>query len=119
VPYVGTLFSSVLISILMAMNYTKGLVEQFKFLVLLSTLSVLIPYLFSTASYFILKIKNGPLKTSELLQCILLFAVSFSYVLWAIASAGQQTIYYGFLLQMIGIPLYLWMAAKKENASFR
>lgn len=116
VPYVGMLFSSVLISILMAMNYTKGLVEQFKILVLLSTLSVLIPYLFSTAAYFILKTKSGPLKRGEWAQCILLFAISFSYVLWAIASAGQQTIYYGFLLQMIGIPLYLWMAAKKETS---
>ena len=117
VPYVGMFLSSILISVFMIMNYNKGLVDQFKFLVLLSTLSVLIPYLFSTASYFILRTGNKQLRTSEWIQCILLFAISFGYVFWAIASAGQKTIFYGFLLQMTGIPLYLWMKAKSENNS--
>jgi APA family basic amino acid/polyamine antiporter len=115
VPYVGMVFSSILISVFMAMNYTKGLVEQFKFLVLLSTLSVLIPYLFSTASYFLLRTRGGKLTASEWMQCVLLFVISFGYVFWAIASAGQRTIYYGFLLQMAGIPLYLWMTSKAQN----
>ncbi|QHS62187.1 amino acid permease [Chitinophaga agri] len=115
VPYVGMFFSSILISIFMIMNYNKGLVDQFKFLVLLSTLSVLIPYLFSTASYFILRTTGQQLTTGEWVQCILLFVISFSYVFWAIASAGQKTIFYGFLLQMTGIPLYLWMTAKNQS----
>ena len=48
VPARGIIISSILVSVLMSMNYTKGLVEQFKFLILLSTLTVLVPYLFST-----------------------------------------------------------------------
>ena len=34
VPVLGVVISSVFVSILMSMNYTKGLVEQFKFLML-------------------------------------------------------------------------------------
>lgn len=114
VPYVGMFFSSALISIFMIMNYNKGLVDQFKILVLLSTLSVLVPYLFSTASYFVIRTADKQITTAAWTQCILLFAVSFGYVFWAIASAGQRTIYYGFLLQMAGIPMYLWMKAKQK-----
>jgi len=55
VPAMGIIISSVLVSLLMSMNYTRGLVEQFKFLILLSTLTSLVPYLFSTASYIIIK----------------------------------------------------------------
>jgi APA family basic amino acid/polyamine antiporter len=46
VPAIGVAISSVLVSFFMMMNYTKGLVDQFKFLILLTTLTVLIPYLF-------------------------------------------------------------------------
>ncbi|HEY9197422.1 MAG TPA: amino acid permease, partial [Mucilaginibacter sp.] len=45
VPFVGILVSSALVSAFMSMNYASGLVEQFRFLLLLSLLSMLIPYL--------------------------------------------------------------------------
>ena len=62
-PYVGIIFNGVFVSLLIIMNYTKGLVEQFRFLLLLATLTTLVPYIFSTASYIIIRVeKKTPAK---------------------------------------------------------
>ena len=47
-PYAGLIFSSLLISGLMVMNYNKSLLKAFEFTILLATLTCLVPYLFST-----------------------------------------------------------------------
>ena len=52
-PLFGLLVSSILATLLVAVNYTKGLVEQFTFIILLATLTALVPYVFSAASSLI------------------------------------------------------------------
>jgi APA family basic amino acid/polyamine antiporter len=109
VPAVGIIISSVLVSVLMCMNYTKGLAEQFKFLILLSTLAILIPYLFSTASYIIILVKNKLVSKSRWLSAILLASFAFLFCLWVIIGSGQEIVFWGFLLLMAGIPFYVWI----------
>lgn len=113
VPYVGILVSSVMVSIFMSMNYTKGLVEQFRFLLLLSLLSILIPYLLSAAAYLIIRIKQK--QTAGLTGAVILAILAFGYALWTIAGTGKEAVYYGFLLLMGGIPFYVWLAYKKNE----
>jgi APA family basic amino acid/polyamine antiporter len=36
-------------------------------------------------------------------------AIAFVYSFWAIAGAGQDTVYYGFLLLVAGLPVYVSM----------
>lgn len=117
VPYVGILVSSILVSIFIGMNYTKGLVEQFKFLLLLSLLSVLIPYLFSTAAYIITRIEKFSLRAAGWLSAIALFILSFSYSLWVIAGTGKEAIYLGFLLLMAGIPFYVLIIYRNKQGN--
>jgi APA family basic amino acid/polyamine antiporter len=107
VPFVGIVVSGIMVSIFIGMNYTKGLVEQFRFLLALSLLSVLIPYLFSTAAYIITRIEKVNLKATGWIGAVILFMLSFSYALWAIAGTGKEAIYLGFLLLMAGIPFYV------------
>ena len=57
-PALGIVISSVLISALMMMNFTKGLTDTFTFMVLLTTVAVLVPYLFSAASYGVILLQN-------------------------------------------------------------
>ena len=49
-PVFGLVVSSVLVTGLMLMNYTKGLVDAFEFVILLATLTTLVPYAFSAAA---------------------------------------------------------------------
>jgi APA family basic amino acid/polyamine antiporter len=113
VPYVGILVSSVMVSLFMSMNYTKGLVEQFRFLLLLSLLSILIPYLLSAAAYLIIRVKQK--QVNGLTGAVILAILAFGYALWTIAGTGKEAVYYGFLLLMGGIPFYVWLAYKKNS----
>ena len=108
VPALGIVIGSMLVSVVMTMNYTKGLVEQFKFLILLSTLTVLVPYLFSTAAYIVIKIEKKYFEGSWL-QSVTLALLAFLFSLWAVAGAGQDTVYWGFILLMAGVPFYVWI----------
>ena len=49
-PVFGLVVSSVLVSGLMLMNYTEGLVDAFTFIILLATLTTLVPYAYSAAA---------------------------------------------------------------------
>jgi APA family basic amino acid/polyamine antiporter len=36
-------------------------------------------------------------------------ALAFAYSLWAMGGAGQETVYWGFLLLILGLPVYVFM----------
>ena len=106
VPYMGILVNGVLTSVFIWMNYSKALVEQYKFLLLLATITTLVPYLFCTAAYIITKIEKTDLTSKGWFSAVILFILAFCYSLWAIAGTGQETVYFGFILLMTGIPFY-------------
>ena len=112
-PYIGIVISSTFVSLFMMMNYTKGMVEQFKFLILLSTLTTLVPYLFCAAAYVIIRLKVK--QSKGLYTAIFVGTMAFAYSIWAVAGSGQSTVYWGFLLLMAGIPFYVWIAYKKNR----
>ena len=107
-PAIGIVISSALISALMMMNFTKGLTDTFTFMVLLTTVAVLVPYLFSAASYGVLLLQNKFWKR-DLISQLILAAVAFVFSLWAIVGSGQETVYWGFIAILSGIPFYVWM----------
>ena len=115
-PVNGFIIGGVLSSIVMLMNYTEGLVEQFEFIVQLTVLVILMPYLFTAASYALIVIEKK-LHTKSWIKTFILSALGFAYSLWAIYGSGYETVFYGFLLMLIGIPVYIYMKwiKNKEN----
>jgi APA family basic amino acid/polyamine antiporter len=109
----GIMTGSTIVSVIMLMNYTKGLASQFKFLILLSTLAVLVPYLFSAASYILIRLQYKTTQ-SHWTSAIILALSAFSFSLWAVSGSGQDTVFYGFIILMAGIPLYVWMIWKRD-----
>ena len=114
VPAFGVAISSILVSFFMIMNYTKGLVDQFKFLILLTTLTVLIPYLFSTAAYIIFRLKEVNLSKWIRYSAIILSSLAFLFFMWMIIGSGQEIVYWGFVLCMSSIPVYVWGLTKRK-----
>ena len=110
VPVAGIVFSSILISALMLMNFTKGLTDTFTFMILLSTLTVLVPYLFSAAAYGLMILQQRFWKRNAVSK-IILAVVAFSYSLWAVVGSGAESVFWGFIALMVGIPFYVWMKA--------
>ena len=114
-PYVGIIISSILVSLFMMMNYTKGLVDQFKFLSLLATINTLVPYLFCAAAYIIIRFTKKENHGGGWTAAIFVAVMAFAYSLWAVAGAGESAVFWGFLLILAGLPFYVWVAYKKTS----
>lgn len=113
-PYLGLIIGSILTSVVMLMNYTKGLVDQFTFLANLVVFTTLIPYLFVAAAYIIVII-DKKLHFNNAFKTFILGTLGFLYSLWAIFGSGSDTVFYGFLLLMAGIPFYVLMQWNKRS----
>ena len=113
IPIFSLVIGSVLVSILMMMNFSRTLGETYKFIILLSSLTSLVAFLFSTASFVILgrreayKARAGKIAVA---------AVAFLFSLWAIAGSGKEIVYWGFLLLMAGIPFYVMMRLGRDKS---
>ncbi len=112
VPIVGIAISSVLASVLMLMNYAQGLAETFKFIILLSTFSVLLPYLMANVSLVWISIR---LKLKWKWGFIILAIIGFLFSMLAIYGCGKEAFYYGILLLLAGFPIYIWMKRNKKG----
>jgi len=108
VPIFGLIIGSVLTSLLLFLNFSEGLVDQFEFAVLLTTLTCLVPYLFVAASYVAILI-DKKLHTDSVVKTFVLGGLGFLYAVWSIYGSGQDTVFYGFLLLISGIPFYVYM----------
>ena len=42
--------------------------------------------------------------------------LALAYSFWAIWGAGQETVFYGFLLLMTGVPVYVWIQWGRSRA---
>lgn len=103
-PGFAFLVSGLFVSVLLFMNYTKGLVAAFTFMAMLSTLSTLMAYAFCAVAefYFLKNDRPGP----ERSKAIGLSIAAFLYAFFAIWGAGTEIVFYSFMLILIGMPIY-------------
>jgi APA family basic amino acid/polyamine antiporter len=114
VPSNGVIVSSCIITVLMCMNNSKNLANQFKLLILLSTFFTLLPYLFTTVSYLIVRAKQASEHSKvKTVSAVLVSILAFSFSMWMLIGAGQEIVYYGFIMLMMGVPFYVYMIYKK------
>jgi APA family basic amino acid/polyamine antiporter len=110
VPFVGLIVSSVLASGLLLTNYTSGLVDAFTEILLLATLTTLVPYAFSSMAQLLLLVSDREaFSARNFARDAVIAAVAFAYSLWAIEGAGADVVFKGFLLILAGTPVYVGM----------
>jgi APA family basic amino acid/polyamine antiporter len=106
-PARGLVISSMLTTALIALNASRGLVELFTFIILLGTLNALVPYVFSSLAGFLVERRQAP--DGNATRAGIIGALAFVYSLWMIAGAGTEVVYWGFLLLLSGLPVYVWV----------
>ncbi len=118
-PIWGLVISSVLLTGLMLMNYTKGLVSAFTFVILLATLTTLVPYAYAAAAQVHLYFTEPELFERKLfVRDTIVATIAFAYSVWAITGSGKDIIAKGFVLLLAGIPVYVGMKGwQKRQAS--
>ena len=112
-PYFGLIITSILTSALLITNYNQSLGSAYKYAILLSTLAILVPYLFSLISFFILGKKTEKLRWNKTMTVVT--SVAFVFCVWAVIGSGAETVYWGFILFIAGLPLYAWVKMKKSE----
>ncbi len=119
VPVFGTVISTILINILLFLNYNKSLVEQFTLIISLATLSALIAYIYTSASEFTIYLKHpDKVNREHVRKTLAVSSLAFIYSFWALFGAGPQTVFYGTLLMFSSVPLFGWMQWKKSRKIF-
>jgi APA family basic amino acid/polyamine antiporter len=109
-PVAGLVVSSILITLLVMANYTRGLVGMFTFIILLATLTTLFPYVLSTMSLLMIFLRERErFRYEPILGSSIIAVLAFAYSLWAIGGSGQETVFWGFLLLMGSVPVYVWI----------
>jgi len=112
-PATGIIRSSVLVSVLVLMNYSAGLVEQFTFVILLATLSALLPYLMCALARIWLAVHDsGGVAVSRLDLAVAAAATLFAA--WAIVGTGADAILWGGVLLLLGLPVYALMRRERR-----
>lgn len=115
-PHTALIISGVLANILLIMNYVSSLTEAFNFMLLLATLSFLPVYSFTAAAEIVL-LRKGDKSFSlwNFIKSSFIALLAFAYSIYAIYGTGAETVMYGFILLMLGIPFYVYMKAEKAG----
>ena len=112
VPYKGLIISTILVSILILINYSKDLSNIFTYLILTSTFCTLILYFFiSLSEIFILYKQRKPLKKFK--SSLITGIPAFIFTVWMIVGVGKESIISGIILLSFSIPIYIY---QKKNA---
>ncbi len=113
VPVKGLLVTSFIVSVVTFTNYHGSLVKLFTFSILLSTLSLLIPYLFAV----IAELKHLYDKKSGQMLLWLVPVFALAYVLWAISGIGKDALIVGLGLCLVGVPIYYFLRGTYQETS--
>ena len=108
-PVNSLIIGSVLVNILLIMNYQKGMVSAFTFMTILATLSFLPVYLLTVAADIMLMFKDQKNITLKIfIKKSIVPLLAFAYSIWTIYGSGAETVMWGFILMLLGIPFYIY-----------
>jgi APA family basic amino acid/polyamine antiporter len=115
-PVIGLVVSSLFVSIVVIANSSKGLVEMFTLLILVGTFLALISYLFSSLAEVLILIKSKPQGWEKrVMKAFVLSLPAFAFSAIAVYGAGMDIVFYGFLILILGMPIYVWSKIKKSQ----
>ena len=112
VPAWGMILAAILESVVLALNYsgTQNAVEIFNFIILLATLTTLIPYVFCAMAEVMIFFTDRERFSGQRLGASITVAVlAFIYSVYAVIGSGATSVMWGFILLLAGIPVYVWM----------
>jgi APA family basic amino acid/polyamine antiporter len=109
-PAFALVSSTALVTLVVATNYAKGLVTAFTFIILLSTLATLLAYACSSMALVVSNVRaRDGLRGWRLAGWLGVALLAFGYSMWAVVGVGRDTVFWGLLLLLAGVPAYLWV----------
>ena len=73
-------------------------------------------YATTAAAEIILLVKiDGKVNVWKFIKKSIIPLLGFAYAVWTIYGSGAETVMYGFLLILFGVPFYLYMKVKSKS----
>ena len=114
-PANSLIIGSILVNILLIMNYQKSMVSAFTFITILATLTFLPVYLLTAAAEIMLLFRNeNNINLKIFIKKSFVPLLAFIYALWTIYGSGAETVMWGFILMLLGIPFYIYNYHKNK-----
>ena len=108
-PGFSLVLSSSLCTVLVAANFTRGLVGLFTFTLVLASVTIMLSYILAPLAHIVLiRREPGRWGGPGAGLAMVVSALAAAYSLFAVAGAGTTEIVLGILLLAAGIPVYLW-----------
>ena len=116
-PVLGLVVSGVLAAAITVANFSGGeLVEVYSQLLLISTLTTLFPYIFTAGAQLKwLVVDRLEVPVSHLVRNLVITILALVYAIWAVSGAGVEEVYWGFLLVLIGVPLFVLVVWRRRG----
>ncbi len=116
-PVVGLVVSSILISLLLLLTINKSLVTQFTLIILIATLASLIPYLYTCLAELMIFLKQkDKLNGKKIIGSVIISCLASLFAFYAIVGSGHDTVFYGALLFLSSVPVYVLMRWQPSHA---
>ncbi|CUO20370.1 MULTISPECIES: APC family permease [Clostridium] len=108
-PVYSLIISGILVNILLLTNYQKSMVSAFSFITILATLSYLPVYLLSVSAEIMIMFRDEKeISIGKFIGKSIIPLLAFIYTLWTIYGSGAETVMWGFILMLLGIPFYIY-----------
>jgi len=116
-PYASMVIASVLTSIVIYLNLGRGLVELYTFMITLSTLGSLVPYVSCSLASIVIAMRESRRGDAAKTGAVTVGVLACAYSLFAVFGAGGEVLLWGAVLCVIGVPVYVWLAREKRLAT--
>ena len=107
-PVTALVLSSIIATVLLVFNYSDGLIAAFTFLISMSTLCLLLPYMLSSIAEL-----RVSWRSAKGWAGVALLAIVYSAI--AILGSGVQIILWGVVLFLLGLPIYYMSKSRSSE----
>ena len=110
VPAIGIVISAALASALVAVQAAggAGFAAVYEMIVSLSTMTAVVPYVFCSLAAGALGAQGGGWPRLTAVE-----GVAFAFSIFTVYGCGPAPVLYGFLLLLLGIPVYVWQRGER------
>ena len=119
-PVTALVVSSVIATVLILMSLASGLgglgqalVQMFNILILITTFFTLVPYMLCALADIVLS-RRDKRASNVRMRDVVFAALAFVFGIWACYGTGKDSLFYGTLMLLAGLPIYVWQTGKAK-----
>src|SRR5579859_1165669 len=119
-PVTALIVSSIIASVLILMSLGssfgglgQALVQMFNILILITTFFTLVPYMLCALADIVLSRREKRASNVRMFDVVIASA-AFVFGIWACYGTGKDSLFYGTLMLLAGLPIYVWQTGKAK-----